>query len=71
VSLKWRIALGYATLLIVVLAVTSGIVAWRFQGILYDQSKASVAATMHAIVQATQQNGPLERRFGKLTVSLQ
>jgi heavy metal sensor kinase len=60
VSLKWRIALGYATLLIVVLAVTSGIVAWRFQGILYDQSKASVAATMHAIVQATQQNGPLE-----------
>ncbi len=59
-SLKWRIALGYATLLIVVLAVTSGIVAWRFQGILYDQSKASVAATMHAIVQATQQNGPLE-----------
>ncbi|HEY1654757.1 MAG TPA: HAMP domain-containing sensor histidine kinase [Candidatus Tumulicola sp.] len=58
-SLKWRIALWYATLLIVVLLVTSAIVAWRFQGILYDQSKASVAATMRTIVQATQQSAPI------------
>ncbi|MEO6834547.1 MAG: HAMP domain-containing sensor histidine kinase [Candidatus Tumulicola sp.] len=54
-SLKWRIAIWYASLLVVVLAVTAGIIDWRFQGILYDQSKASVAATMHAIVQSAQQ----------------
>jgi signal transduction histidine kinase len=55
VSLKWRIAIWYASLLIVVLVITSGIIAWRFQGILYDQSKASVAATMRAIVQSARQ----------------
>ncbi len=54
-SLKWRIALWYASLLIVVLVVTSGIIAWRFQGILYDQTKASVATTMRAIVQSAAQ----------------
>ena len=41
----------YATLLIVVLALTSGIIAWRLQGILYDQVKGSVNSTMHSIVQ--------------------
>jgi len=55
VSLKWRIALWYASLLIVVLVVTSSIIAWRFQSILYDQAKASVATTMRAIVQSAQQ----------------
>ncbi|HEY5425571.1 MAG TPA: hypothetical protein VIJ77_03385, partial [Candidatus Tumulicola sp.] len=54
-SLKWRIALWYASLLIVVLVVTSSIIAWRFQSILYDQAKASVATTMRAIVQSAQQ----------------
>ncbi|HEU5478297.1 MAG TPA: hypothetical protein VFU90_00620, partial [Candidatus Tumulicola sp.] len=67
-SLKWRIAIWYATLLIVVLIVTSAIVVWRFQGILYDQSKASVSATMRAIVQATRQTNPfsLENSSGSL-----
>ncbi len=50
-SLKWRIAVWYASLLIVVLALTSGIIAWRLQGILSDQVKASVNSTMHSIVQ--------------------
>lgn len=50
-SLKWRIAVWYATLLVVVLALTSGIIAWRLQGILNDEVKASVNTTMHSIVQ--------------------
>ena len=57
-SLKWRIAVWYATLLIVVLALTSGIIAWRLQGILYDQVKVSVNATMHSIVQFSQAANP-------------
>lgn len=57
-SLKWRIAIWYASLLIVVLLVTNGIIVWRFQGLLFDQAKSSVAATMHAIVQASQQSNP-------------
>jgi signal transduction histidine kinase len=51
VSLKWRIAVWYATLLIVVLALTSGIIAWRLQGLLYDQVKVSVNSTMRSILQ--------------------
>jgi two-component system OmpR family sensor kinase len=58
VSLKWRIAIWYATLLIAVLLVTGGIFVWRLQGILYDQAKAGVSTTMHAIVEATQQTNP-------------
>ncbi|HVA33313.1 MAG TPA: HAMP domain-containing sensor histidine kinase [Candidatus Baltobacteraceae bacterium] len=57
-SLKWRIAVWYAALLIAVLAATSGIVVWRLQGILYDQAKSSVSATMHSIVQFSQQANP-------------
>src|SRR6185312_12889231 len=57
-SLKWRIAVWYATLLIVVLALTSGILAWRLQGILYDQVKASVNSTMHSIVQFSTSANP-------------
>ena len=68
-SLKWRIALGYASLLIVVLAVTSAIIAWRFQGILYDQAKSSVSATMRSIVSAAQQSNPFA--LGDTTGSLQ
>jgi len=68
VSLKWRIALWYASLLIVVLAVTCGIIVWRFQGILYDQAKASVSTTMRSIVQSAQQSNPfsLESTSGSL-----
>jgi two-component system OmpR family sensor kinase len=69
VSLKWRIAIWYASLLIVVLAVTSAIIVWRFQGILYEQSKATVSATMKSIVQAAQQSNPfaLDEASGSLT----
>jgi heavy metal sensor kinase len=51
VSLKWRIAVWYATLLIAVLALTSAIIVWLLQGILYDQVESSVSSTMHSIVQ--------------------
>ncbi len=68
-SLKWRIALWYASLLILVLAVTCGIIVWRFQAILYEQSKASVAATMRSIVQAAQQSNPFS--LGSASGSLQ
>lgn len=68
-SLKWRIALWYASLLIVVLAVTSGIIVWRFQSILYEQSKAGVSATMASIVQAAQQSNPFS--LGSASGSLQ
>ncbi|HEY1976449.1 MAG TPA: HAMP domain-containing sensor histidine kinase [Candidatus Baltobacteraceae bacterium] len=57
-SLKWRIAVWYATLLIVVLALTSGIIAWRLQGILYDQVKVSVNSTMRSIVQFSTSANP-------------
>ena len=57
-SLKWRIALWYATLLVGVLAVVCGVIAWRFQDILYEQAKGDVNATMHNIVQAAQQSNP-------------
>jgi heavy metal sensor kinase len=70
VSLKWRIALSYAALLIVVLAATSGIIAWRFQGILYDQSMANVSATMRAIVQSAAQSNPFSVQ-GSSPASLQ
>lgn len=68
-SLKWRIALWYASLLVLVLAVTCGIIAWRFQGILYEQSKASVNATMRSIVAAAQQSNPFA--LNEATGSLQ
>ena len=69
-SLKWRIALSYATLLIAVLVATSGIIAWRFNGILYDQSMNSVSATMRAIVQSAAQSNPFSVQ-GSSAASLQ
>ena len=57
-SLRWRIAVWYAVLLIAVLAATSGIIAWRLQEILYDQVKSSVGSTMHSIVQFSQAANP-------------
>lgn len=50
--------MSYAGLLVAVLLVTSGIIVWRFQEILYDQAKSSVSATMRAIVQQAQQANP-------------
>jgi two-component system, OmpR family, sensor histidine kinase ArlS len=55
-SLKWRIALGYSLLLIVAITAMSGIIAWRFQQILYDQAQATVNATMRGIVQFAEQS---------------
>jgi heavy metal sensor kinase len=69
-SLKWRIALSYASLLIAVLVATSGIIAWRFNGILYDQSMNSVSATMRAIVQSAAQSNPFSVQ-GSSAASLQ
>ena len=40
------------------LAVTSAIIAWRFQSILYDSAKANVNATMSEIVLASQHSNP-------------
>lgn len=54
----------YATLLLAVLIVASGIVVWRFQQIIYDQSKTGVSATMKSIVQATEQSGPFSLKNG-------
>ena len=53
-SLKWRIAFSYALLLIGVLIVTSGIVAWRFQAILSNEARARVDTVMREIVAAAQ-----------------
>jgi signal transduction histidine kinase len=58
VSLKWRIALGYAALLIAVMVVSGAVIVWKFHGILYDQAKASVDATMHNIELSAQPNNP-------------
>ncbi|MEO9170473.1 MAG: HAMP domain-containing sensor histidine kinase [Candidatus Baltobacteraceae bacterium] len=53
-SLKWRIAASYSILLIAVLIATSGIVAGRFQAILYDEAHARVDSVMREIVAAAQ-----------------
>ena len=59
-SLTWRIAAWYAALLILVLAVTSGLIAWRFQQILSDEAHARIDSTMRDIVQTVQPaSGPL------------
>jgi signal transduction histidine kinase len=58
VSLKWRIAVWYAALLIAVLALTSAIIVWLLQGILYDQVESSVSSTMHSIVQFSSAANP-------------
>ncbi|MBV8491049.1 MAG: HAMP domain-containing histidine kinase [Candidatus Eremiobacteraeota bacterium] len=57
-SLKWRIALGYAALLIAVLVVSGAVIDWTFHGILYDQARAGVDATMHNIELSAQPNNP-------------
>ncbi len=57
-SLRWRIALWYAALLVVALSAISGTIAWRLQSILYDEAKYSTNATMRNIVQSAQQSSP-------------
>ena len=57
-TLKWRIAAGYATLLIAVLVVTSTIIVLKFHAILYNQAKASVDTTMHNIELSAEQANP-------------
>ncbi|HVA29329.1 MAG TPA: hypothetical protein VNF68_14195, partial [Candidatus Baltobacteraceae bacterium] len=59
-SLRWRIAGAYAILLVCVLAAASGVIVWRFQGILTDQARARIDATMREIVVATQPVNPFD-----------
>lgn len=72
-SLKWRIALGYAALLIAVIAVSGGVIYWTFHRILYDQAKASVDSTMTNVEQFAQPNNPfaLEENSGGSLKQLQ
>lgn len=56
--LRWRIAAAYASLLIVVLSLTSGVIVWRLNGILYDSARARVNLTMTEIAQASQVQNP-------------
>ncbi len=57
-SLRIRIALAYAVLLIAVLAAASGVIVWRFQAILFAQAQARVNQTMGEIVTASQATSP-------------
>lgn len=49
-SLKWKIAVSYAALLVLVLAATSGIIVWRFGSIIYAQARARADATMNEVL---------------------
>lgn len=60
-SLRWRIALTYALLLIAALSATSIAVLFRFQAILYNEAHSRVDATMSEIVSAAQ---PVNMPFG-------
>ncbi len=58
-SLRWRIAAGYAALLIVAIAIAGIVVTLRFQAILYDQARQRVDNTITEMVTAaTPQNSP-------------
>ncbi len=57
-SLKWRIALGYAALLIVVMVASGATIVWKLHSILYGQAKTAVTSTMHSIELSTQQANP-------------
>jgi signal transduction histidine kinase len=57
VSLRWRIAAGYALLLGLVIVAIGIVIVLAFQGILYDQAKARVDRTMSEIVSAAQAQG--------------
>ncbi len=49
-SLKWKIAVSYAALLVVVLSTTSAFVAWRFGSIIYARVQDRADATMEQIL---------------------
>ncbi len=49
-SLKWKIAVSYAALLIFVLSTTSGIIAWRFGSIIYARVQDRADATMQEVL---------------------
>ncbi|MHB8141629.1 MAG: sensor histidine kinase [Vulcanimicrobiaceae bacterium] len=49
-SLRWRIAAWYALLLILAISAVGGLIAWRFQTILYQEARARIAHTMTEIV---------------------
>lgn len=57
-SLRWRIAVAYALLLIVVLAGTSGVIAWRLQSILFDEAHMRIDTTMDDIAQRVAATNP-------------
>ena len=58
ISLRWQIAAAYALLLVGALAATSAAIVWRFQGILYDEARSRIDATMSEIVSAAQPINP-------------
>ena len=49
-SLKWKIAAWYAALVVAALAMTSGIVLWRFDNIVYAQARERADATMNQML---------------------
>ena len=65
-SLRWRIAISYAALLIGVLALAGGILIWRFQTILLQEAHARVEATMREITAAA---APQSNPFGFVDAS--
>ncbi len=50
--MKWKIAAWYAALIVAVLAVTSGIVIWRFNSIMYSQARDRADTTMNQMLSA-------------------
>jgi signal transduction histidine kinase len=63
-SLRIRIALAYAVLLIAVLAAASAAIVWGFQAILFDQARARVNLTMNEIVNTVQAANPFNLDAG-------
>lgn len=63
-GLKWKIALWYATLLVVALTATSAIVVWRFDTIIYDQVRTRTDATMTRILAVANGSTPLGLQEG-------
>lgn len=63
-GLKWKIALWYAALLVVALTLTSAIVVWRFDAIVYDQVRARADATMLRILAVANGSTPVGLQEG-------
>ncbi len=56
-SLKWKIAIWYAALLVTALAMTSAILVWRFGGIIYAQARERADATMSQVIEVANPSG--------------